>query len=89
MLNSNGDCEGILQLLHQHNGYPIVRDDIDDHPTPGSLGSYVSEKLNIPVLTFECPTLNDRPDFQSIWTENEKGLTQLLLSGLINPFIET
>ena len=87
MLNSNGDCEDILQLLHLHNAYPIVREDIDDHPTSGSLGSYVSEKFSIPVLTFECPTLEERPDLESIWAENKKGLTQLLLSGLINQYL--
>ena len=87
MLNSNGDCEDIVRLLHQHNGYPIVREEIDDHPTPGSLGSYVSEVLSIPVLTFECPVLEERPDLQSIWTENKKGLVQLLLSGLINQYL--
>lgn len=84
MLNSNGDCDDILQLLHQYNGYPIVREEIDDHPTPGSLGSYVSETLNVPVLTFECPTLEQRPDLESIWSENEKGLVRLLSSGLID-----
>lgn len=83
MLNSNGDCEDILQHLHQHNGYPIVRETIDDHPTPGSLGSYVSEKLNIPILTFECPTMEQRPDMYSIWQENSSGLTSLMTSGLI------
>lgn len=87
MLNSNGDCEAILRLLHQHNGYPIVREGIDDHPTPGSLGSYVSEKLNTPVLTFECPTLDERPDLQSIWAENKQGLIQLLSSGLIDQYL--
>ena len=88
MLNSNGGCEDILQLLHQHNGYPIVREKIDDHPTPGSLGSYVSETLNIPVLTFECPTLADCPDFGSIWTENQSGFTELILSGLIDKHLK-
>ena len=96
MLNSNGDCEDIIQLLQQYNSYPIVREEIDDHPTPGSLGSYVSETLNIPVLTFECPVLEERPDLESIWMENKKDqtmmmrtsslpwLVQLLLSGLID-----
>ena len=88
MLNSNGDCEDILQLLHQHNGYPIVREEIDDHPTPGSLGSYVSETLNIPVLTFECPTLDERDDFESIWEENRLAFTQLLLSRLIDKHLK-
>ena len=87
MLNSNGDCEEVLQHLHRHNGYPIVRETIEDHPTPGSLGSYVSEKLGIPILTFECPALDQRSDMDSIWRENSAGLTSLMTSGLIETLL--
>ncbi len=88
MLNCNGNCEDILKLLNQHNGYPIVREDIDDHPTPGSIGSYVSEALDIPVLTFECPTLTERSDYMDIWKENRLALTELMFSGLIDLYLQ-
>ena len=87
MLNSNGDCEAVLQHLHKHNGYPIVRDQIENHPTPGSLGNYASEKLGIPVLTFETPTLDQRLDMDSIWEENKLALTSLMTSGLIEQLL--
>ncbi|WP_419832440.1 DUF2817 domain-containing protein [Endozoicomonas atrinae] len=88
MLNSNGQCEDILQLLHKENGYLIVRDEIEDHPTPGSLGSYASEKLGIPVLTYECPILSEDKSLQSIWQENEKGLIKLMQSNLIRKLLQ-
>ena len=88
MLNSNGQCEDILQLLHKESGYPIVRDEIEDHPTPGSLGSYASEKLGIPVLTYECPTLSEDKSLQSIWQENAKGLIKLMQSDLIRNLLQ-
>ncbi|MFK0571395.1 succinylglutamate desuccinylase/aspartoacylase family protein [Endozoicomonas sp.] len=87
MLNSNGDCEEILQFLHQRNGYPMVRDEIEGHPTPGSLGSYASEKLQIPVLTFECPTLDQQPDIQKIWLENREALIEMMRSGLVEKLL--
>lgn len=88
MLNSNGACEDILQLLHQENGYPIVRDEIEDHPTPGSLGSYASEKLGIPVLTYECPTLNKSQNLHSIWQEGKSALIKLMQSDLIHKLLQ-
>lgn len=87
MLNSNGECEDILQLLHSRNNYPIVREDIDGHPTPGSLGSYVSEILGIPMLTYELPTIEEQPDFQSIWQENQQGLIELMQSHLLDNYL--
>lgn len=87
MLNSNGSCKEVLQLLHQENAYPIVRDDIEGHPTPGSLGSYASEKLGVPVLTYECPVLNEDLSLHSIWQESESALIKLMQSRLINKLL--
>lgn len=84
MLNSNGDCDAILQLLHKYNAYPIVKNEIEDHPTPGSLGSYASETFGIPILTFECPTLEQRGNMNAIWQENKTGFIELMNSYLIN-----
>ncbi|MGB1271226.1 MAG: DUF2817 domain-containing protein [Endozoicomonas sp.] len=83
MLNSNGDCNDILTFLHRKNDYPVVKDEIEGHPTPGSLGSYASEILKTPVLTFECPTLEQQPDMDAIWQENRQALTGLMTSRLI------
>ncbi|MFK0571399.1 DUF2817 domain-containing protein [Endozoicomonas sp.] len=87
MLNSNGSCEEVLQLLHQENDYPIVRDEIADHPTPGSLGSYACEKLGIPVLTYECPVQDDEQSINSIWQKNESALIKLMQSDLISQLL--
>ena len=82
-VNGRGNCDDILDYIHLVNSYAIVKDEIDNHPTPGSLGSYVDEKLGIPIITFECPTLEQRADMQSIWHENKIALTGLMQSGLI------
>ncbi|MCL6271796.1 DUF2817 domain-containing protein [Sansalvadorimonas sp. 2012CJ34-2] len=87
-VNGRGDCDDILEYIHLVNGYAIVKDDIDNHPTPGSLGSYVYEKMGIPIITFECPTLEQREDLQSIWHENKIALTGLMQSGLIQKHLQ-
>lgn len=51
MLNTNGDCRKIAQLIAAHTGYRIT-DDIG-YPTPGSLGTYTGIERNIPTLTYE------------------------------------
>lgn len=51
MLNTNGDCSQIVDVLHEMTGYKIVPD--IGYPTPGSLGAYGSNDNNIPTLTYE------------------------------------
>ncbi len=51
MLNTNGDCKRIAQVISSFTGYKIT-DDIG-YPTPGSLGTYCGIERNIPTLTYE------------------------------------
>lgn len=51
LLNVNGDCKRIAQVIANHTGY-IVTDDIG-YPTPGSLGTYAGVERSIPTLTYE------------------------------------
>lgn len=82
-INYNGDCREIAELLERYNGYEVC-DEIQGHPTPGSLGSLVPEKYKSPVLTFECPVLSDEMSLNKIWEENRIGLETLMKSDLIN-----
>lgn len=84
MLNYNGDIKDVADYLGSFNGYP-VKDDIG-YPIHGSLGTYIPEKFNTGVLTFECPTLDGKNTLEEIWKENEKGLKNLLKSDLIEKY---
>jgi protein MpaA len=77
MINYNGDCKQEATIMHEENGYPMV-DDIEDHPTPGSLGEYAPEAFGAPVLTFECPVIDDKVTLKDIWKENETAFKSLL-----------
>lgn len=82
LLNYNGKCLDIAELLEKFNQYPIVGE-FTDHPTPGSLGELAPEKYNSPVLTFECPLLKDGKSLNDIWVENKDGLYKLMESKII------
>lgn len=82
MINYNGDCKEIAEFISQYNGY-VTCDDIEGHPTPGSLGDFGPKKYNSPVLTFECPLLSDEITLKQIWDENEAGLKALFQSDLL------
>lgn len=83
MLNYNGDCLDVVNFLNQHNNYQIT-DDIG-YSTPGSLGSYLPEKLQAPVVTYECPTItNSNKTLKDIWHESEKALKELFLNNITN-----
>lgn len=84
MINYNGDCREVAELLGRYNSYPVVAD-IEDHPTPGSLGDYAPERYNSPVLTFEFPVIDDNYSLKSIWEENRIGFETLLKSDLVKP----
>lgn len=82
ILNYNGDCQDIAAFLASYNNYPIDGD--IGYPTPGSFGSFVPEKYNAGVLTFECPPLEEgKVTLKSVWEENEKGLKALMQSDLL------
>jgi murein peptide amidase A len=81
-INTNGDCKKAAELLARHNSYPII-EEIEGHPTPGSLGEYGPEKFQSPVLTMEFPVLSDEISLKDIWEENQVGLENLLSSDLL------
>jgi protein MpaA len=87
VINYNGKCKEIALHLQKYNKYPIEAD-FENHPTPGSLGEYGPQKLNSPVLTFECPLISEGATLEGIWNENKEGLTTLFTSNLINTFSE-
>ncbi len=81
MINYNGaGCKSAAEIMHAHNGYKMV-DEIEGHPTPGSLGEFGPEKYKTPVLTFECP-LHSEKSLKAIWAENEKAFKGLFESDL-------
>ncbi|MCK5884038.1 MAG: DUF2817 domain-containing protein [Bacteriovoracaceae bacterium] len=74
MVNYNGDCKSIAEAISKVNNYPVVAEDIEGHPTPGSLGDYAKEELKVPVVTLECPVLADDKGLKEIWLENKDAL---------------
>ena len=81
LLNYNGDAEDIAEYIASYNQYEVC--DNVGYSTPGSLGTYVPEKFNSPVITYECPTLDDKLNLKTIWEENEKGLKNFMQSNLL------
>ncbi|MBL7664690.1 MAG: DUF2817 domain-containing protein [Bacteriovoracaceae bacterium] len=81
VINYNGDCGDIARVLSEENEYPVA--DYIGYPTPGSLGSFVPEKYNAGVITFECPNFDENKNLQQIWEENEVGLKKLFTDGLL------
>jgi murein peptide amidase A len=51
MLNTNGDCSMIQEVLNEMTGYKIEPD--IGYPTPGSLGALGAIDRKIPTLTYE------------------------------------
>jgi protein MpaA len=82
MINYNGDCKKVAEYLNKFNSYTIC-DDIEGHPTPGSLGDYAPETFQSPVITYELPVITDGPSLEEVWNENKEGLINLLKTDLI------
>ncbi len=55
MLNINGDCHAVANVIASHTGY-IITEDIG-YPTPGSLGTYCGLERQIPTITYEFERL--------------------------------
>ncbi len=51
VLNVNGDCRDVAEVLTRLTGYKI--DDDIGYPTPGCLGTYSGLERNCPTLTYE------------------------------------
>lgn len=78
MVNSNGNCVELAKKISELNGYPLICEDIEGHPTPGSLGDYSKEVLGCPVLTLECPEFDDVKGLKEIWEENRAAMQYVL-----------
>lgn len=86
MINYNGNCKDVAEILSVHNNYELAPD--IGYPTPGSLGTFVNEKYNVGVITFECPELKkDRASLKDIWQENEQGLKAFFKSELLAKYL--
>lgn len=82
ILNFNGDCEDVATFIHQFNQYPVAGD--IGYPTPGSLGTYLPETYQCPVLTYECPLIKEsKKALDEVWQENERGLIEFIKSDLL------
>ena len=84
VIDYGGDCEQIANFLSERNGYPVS--DYIGYPTPGSFGTFVTEKYQVPIVTFECPEKNELLTLEKIWKENETGLKELFASNLLTQF---
>jgi len=51
MLNINGNCESVANVISSFTKY-VITDDIG-YPTPGSLGTYTGLERQIPTITYE------------------------------------
>ena len=86
MVNYNGDCKDVAEIISNHNNYELAPD--IGYPTPGSLGTFMSETYKAPVITFECPEMVEgMPKLQDIWQENEEGLKAFMKSELIFKYL--
>ena len=51
MLNINGNCSPLVEIIAEQIQYPIEK--TVGYPTPGSLGTYAGLERDIPTLTYE------------------------------------
>lgn len=51
VLNVNGDCRAVAEILAQRTGYKI--DDDIGYPTPGCLGTFTGLERHLPTITYE------------------------------------
>ncbi|WP_374080098.1 M14 family zinc carboxypeptidase [Bdellovibrio bacteriovorus] len=51
VLNVNGDCRAVAEVLAQRTGYKI--DDDIGYPTPGCLGTFTGLERHLPTITYE------------------------------------
>jgi protein MpaA len=85
LINYNGDVKDISDFIASFNNYEVTPD--IGYSTPGSLGTYGPEKYNCPVITFECPVLEEDLSLNDIWQENEKGLKNLFNENKFDRFL--
>lgn len=85
VLNFNSHCKELAEFMSQYNKYPIDGD-LEGHPTPGSMGEYLPEHFQAPVLTFECPVLSETVTLEKVWKDTEVALKEIFVQNKIQNF---
>jgi protein MpaA len=83
MINYNGPCRKLAELMARANAYTIS-DDIG-YPTPGSLGTWAGWERKIPTITLE---IERHSSPETIWTTHAKALLDALLFAAENESLE-
>lgn len=86
LIDYNGNCADIALFISKRNQYPVS--DYIGYPTPGSFGTFIQEKYQAPVITFECPEKSNELNLEKIWEENEMALKDLFQSNELLKFIQ-
>ena len=73
MNNYDGPGKALAQSLSRFNKY-MVSDSIG-YPTPGSLGSWVGNDLDTPIITLELPR---KISPENAWNANKLALIEML-----------
>lgn len=73
MINYNGPCKLVAELMSKHSGLRIS-DDIG-YPTPGSLGTWSGWEKNIPTITLEIEKDSSE---EAIWKTHGPALKETL-----------
>ncbi len=85
LLNFNGGGEDLVDMISNINNYP--KDPDIGYPTPGSFGSYASNRYNCPVLTYELPTI-EKLTLKKVWGENKDALCSMPLASKLASYIQ-
>lgn len=74
MVNYNGDCRELAELMSGYNQCPVTSD--MGYPTPGSAGTWFWEALQIPSITLEIQEGSTRPQVEA--SGHPEGLLQVI-----------
>ena len=75
-INFDGPAVQYAELFSQRSGYRVKPSD-RIHPTPGSLGSWIGRKLQIPILTLEHERGSDP---WSCWIDTRDAILAVIVS---------
>ena len=84
MINYNGPCRALAELMAQRNKYRVA-DDIG-YPTPGSLGTWAGWERKIPTITLE---IERHLPLESVWSVHAHALLAGLLYAATNENLES
>ncbi len=84
MVNYNGDCRDLAEVMSKYNGCPVTSD--MGYPTPGSAGTWFWEALRIPSITLEIQEGSSKAEVES--SGHLEGLVQVINAAAIK-FIDS